>query len=381
MIARLSGLLAACLLLAGCGSPGGIQHTDIPPLPGHKAAFDQALVDQSTRRLYVADEGLLAVDVFDVSRNPPRYVTSVRLGKIPHGLAASKELHKVFVGLNGGGIAVLETDNSGGGANRVLDVIQTSAKKNVDLVDYNPASHQVWAAASDEGILFQVDAIRDRVMATLPIAPTLEQPRVDPRTGVVYVPDTDKNTLYEVDPYQVQVVQQWSLGVACGPTGLAIDSARQVAMIGCRDPHAGHIIAWDLKTGTPIRTLSDVQDVDQVIYDAGAGLYMAAGRAGAATAIGFFGGSPPAYRAVKITHADSRAVAYDEASQTVYTPDAKPGNEGLISFPAPRPVPPANPWVAPLLYLIPLVLVGIGVWSYGSRRARQRRLAGRPMYS
>jgi hypothetical protein len=374
-------LLGVCLLLAACGNPGGIQHTPIPPLAGHRAAFDQALVDQSARRLYLADGGLKAVDVFDVQQDPPRFLTSVRLGHAPHGLAVAADLHKVFVGMDGGGIAVLEANPSSPGVNRVLAVIQTSAQKNIDLVDYDPAGHRLWGAASDEGVLFEVDPIRNLVLGRLALTPGLEQPRWDSAQGALFVPDETKNLLYRIDPEKLAVAGQWSLGVACSPAGLGIDSQHEVALIGCLDPSAGYTLAWDLKAARMIRTLSDIGDADQVIYNAKAARFMVAGQSGGATAIGFFTSSPPAFAGLRVTHADSRAVAYDEATGMVFTPDAKAGNEGLLSFPLPQTEPPAPPFLAPLLYLFPLLIVGFAVWYHGRRRARERRLAGRPMYS
>lgn len=374
-------LLCVSLFLAACGSPGGLQHHDIPPLAGHRAAFDQAVVDQSSHRLYIADGGIQSVDVFDVSQEQPRYLTSVRVGHPPHGLAVATDLHKVFVGLDGGGIAVLEGNPGSRGAYRVLTVIQTAARKNVDLVDYDPGAHRLWAAASDEGILFEVDAIRNQVLGRLTLAAGLEQPRWDPGLQAVFVPDEGKNLLYEVNPATLAVARQWDLGVACSPAGLAIDSRRSIAMIGCLDPAAAHTLAWDLKAGRAIRTFGQVGDADQVIYNSKVDRFMVAGQSSGTTAIGFFGGHPLAFVSVQITHADSRAVAYEETTRMVFTPDAKAGNEGLLSFPLPEPQPPSPAYVAPLLYLFPLLLVGFAVWYYGRRRARERQLAGRPMYS
>ena len=65
----------------------------------------------------------------------------------------------------------------------------------------------------------------------------------------------------------------------------------------------------------------------------------------------------------------------------VSTPHAKPGNEGLLNLPLPEPQSPAPPFVAPLLYLLPLLVRGFALWYYGRSRSLERRLAGRPMYS
>ena len=381
MFRRIGGILAACLMAAACGTPGGLQHSDIPPLGGHLALFDQAAADPATHRLFLADEGLQAIDVFDISQPTPRYLASVKVGHKPHGLAVASGLREVFAGLDGGGIAVLSDDPSQPRSNRLLQTIPTTAKTNVDLLDYDPSQQVLWAAASDDGILFKVDARAGQVIGTLPITIGLEQPRYDPTTNVLYVNDTKQDAIYRVDPDQLTVIGKWSVGVTCEPSGMGLDSTHQVAVVGCLDTTAGYSLVWDLKRGRLVRTLPDIGDADQVIFDPGSQSFMAAGTSGGVTAIGFFGGSPVGFQQLKITHADTRAVAYDPGTQTVYAPDAKAGNEGLLSFPLPRPDSSGTPLLAPLLYLVPLLALGVAVWYYGRRRARARQLAGRPMYS
>lgn len=177
------------------------------------------------------------------------------------------------------------------------------------------------------------------------------------------------------------MANQWNFGVTCQPAGMGIDPGREVALIGCLDPTAGYPLVWDLKAGHEIRTLSDIGDADQVIYDAASGQFMVAGQNNGTTALGFFGGSPVGFLNLRTTHADSRAVAYEEATKMVSTPHAKPGNEGLLNLPLPEPQSPAPPFVAPLLYLLPLLVLGFALWYYGRSRSLERRLAGRPMYS
>lgn len=381
MIRPLGAFFATCLLLAACGAPVGVRHSEIPPLNGKKASFDQAAIDQSTHRLYLADGALAAIDVFDVSADPPRFLSSVKLGHAPHGLAVSADLHKVFAGMDGGAVAVIEADPAAKSANTVIATIQTSARKNVDLVDYDPSGHLLWAASSDEGILTKIDAIRNLAVSHLNLAAGLEQPRHDPADNRLYLPNMTKNLLYQIDPVKFAVLKQWELGVPCAPTGMGIDAKRKVALLGCSDPSIAYTLEWNLATGHQIRTLTEIGSADQVVYDAANDLYLVAGLSNGTTAIGFFGGAPVATRSVKVTHADTRAVAMDDASRVVFSPDAHPGEPGLISFSLPDQENPAPPLLAPFLYLLPLLLVGLAVWYFGRRRQRERQLAGRPMYS
>lgn len=374
-------ILAACLLGAACGTPGGLAHTEIPPLAGHPGSFDQATIDQAAEKLYLADGTLGAVDVFDVSQARPRYVTSIKVGHAPHGMALAPDLHKLFVGLDGGGVAVLEADPAARGVNTVLATIATSAKKNVDLVDYDPAAHVLWAASSDDGILTRIDAIRNLATSHMNLAAGLEQPRFNSGDHLLYLPNQARNVLYRINPDKLQVVQEWSLGVRCSPTGLGIDPKRQVAMLGCVDPGIAYTLEWNLAAGRVIRTFTEVANADQVVYDQASDLYLVAGSSNGTTSAGFFGGSPVAYRSSKLTHADTKAVAMDERSKVVYVPAAHPGDVGLISFALPPREVAAPPLLAPLLYLLPLVVVGLVVRYFGRKRERERRLAGRPQFS
>jgi len=377
----LGTLLAGCLALAACGTPAGIQHSDLPGLSGQKATFDQAIVDQSTHRLYLADETLGSVDVFDVGGGQPRFIRSVNIGRAPHGLAVASDLHKVFAGTDGGAVAVVEADPAAKSVNTVIATIQTSAKKNVDLVDYDPSGHILWAASSDDGVLTKIDAIRNVPLSHLNLTSGLEQPRYDPVDHSLYLPSQTKNLLYQIDSVTFTVTKQWDLGVPCAPTGMGIDAKRKVALLGCSDPAINYTLQLDLAAGHRIRTFTEVGGADQVVYDPANDLYLVAGMSGGVTATGLFGGAPVAYRSVKLTHSDSRAAAIDDASKVVFTPDAHPGETGLISFPLPENDSSAPPLLAPIVYLLPLVLVGLAVWYYGGRRQRERKLAGRPMYS
>jgi DNA-binding beta-propeller fold protein YncE len=373
--------LAGCLLLAACGTPAGLRHSEIPPLNGQKAAFDQATIDQATHRLYLADATLKSVDVFDVSGGQPHFLRSVKLGHAPHGLAVASDLHKVFVGIDGGAVAVIEGDPAAKNVNTVLATIRTSATKNVDLVDYDPTGHLLWAASSDDGILTRIDAIRNLALTQLNLPAGLEQPRYDSVDRFLYLPNMTKNLLYQIDAVNPAVVKQWDLGVPCGPTGMGIDAKRKVALLGCSDSSIAYTLEWDLAAGRLVRTFAQVGPADQVVYDLAYDVYLVAGASSGVTAIGFFGGAPVAYQSLKLTHADTRAAALDDASRVVFTPDAHTGETGLLSFALPAKETQAPPLLAPLLYLLPLVLVGLAVWYFGRRRQRQRRLSGRPMYS
>ena len=166
-----------------------------------------------------------------------------------------------------------------------------------------------------------------------------------------------------------------------GRKGMGIGRNRNIDVRGGGDNTVIKGMERESSGGRRVQSCNKVGTADKVVYDAANDIYLVAGASSGVTAVGFFGGAPLAYLTLKLTHADSRAAALDDASLVVFTPDSHTGEPGLLSFALPANETQAPPFVAPLLYLLPLLLVGLAVWYYGSRRARARRTAGRPLYS
>jgi len=381
MFRVLALVAAAGFALVACGSADRITRTDIPPLGGAPASYDQALIDPSSHRLYIADATDLGVDVFDVSTPRARYLTTVKVGKAPKGLAAAPDLHKVFAGLDGGAVAVIESDPTSPRVDTLLTKVQTTAQKNVDLVEYDPTDRLLIAASGDDGLLTSIDAIRNVPVGHLSLPAGLEQPRYDMSDRLIYLTNLKKNEVYSIDPRRLKLLHTWPVGMPCGATGLALDPGSGQAVIGCTDPTVAYSLAWSLRDGKVTQTLNELADVDQAVYDSTAKRFFLAGSYSGKSAVGVYTATPLQFQAVKITTSDSRAVAYDPANKVLYTPSRHPGTVGVMSFSVPNGEARLPSFITPLIYLLILVAVGVLVWYYGQKRARARRLAGRPLYS
>ena len=374
-------LAAAAVMGVACGTANQVTRTDIPPLGGAPGTYDQSLVVPSSHRLYIADATTLGVDVFDVSQQQPRYLTTVKTGKGPKGLAAAPDLHKVFAGLDGGAVAVIEADPASPRVDTLLTKIQTTAKTNVDLIEYDPVDRLLIAASGDDGVLTEIDAIRDVPVGRLSMPLGLEQPRFDAADKLVYLTNLKKNEIYAIDPRKQKIVHTWPVGVPCGATGLAIDSSGSQAVIGCTDPTVAYSLVWSIHDGRVTQTLTEVADVDQAIWDPTAKRFFLAGAYSGKSAVAVYADNPVTFQAVKITGSDSRAVAYEPTRGILYTPGRHPGYVGLLSFTVPTAEARLPAFVTPLAYLLILLAVGLAVWYFGRRRAQARRVAGRPLYS
>ncbi len=379
MFRLLATLLVGLFLLVGCGS--GATHISIPALEGKKADFDQSLIDQSTHRLYVADVALKSVDVFDATKPEPHFIRSIGVGSGSKGLALASDLKKVFAGLSSGRLAVIDGDPGSAHYGTLLTTIRFPFTGALDLIEYDPEQHLVWAASSADHSLSYVDVVRNRWLGKITLAKGLEQPRYNPADRMLYLDNGDANVIYKIDPRQRTVVSTWPVGVACTPTGMAINPKTGEAMLGCSSKDVARTVVFNVTQGRFIRSYTEVSAADQVIFDEKAGRFLVAGLGSGKSSVGVYAASPIKFLNVITTSASTRSVAYDEANRTVYTPVAKHGQEGVSSFPLPDPAPEPNPLLVPLVCLVALVGFGLVIWYVGRRRARARELAGRPAFS
>ncbi len=374
-------VLLVLLLVMSCGAP--LSRVDGPNQAGVSLKVDQVAVDQQAHRLYASNTTMKAVDIYDISVAPAKFEKSIPLGVQPFGIVLAPDLGKLFTGNSDSTVAIIDVAPSSSRTDRLLAKVPTGGKMHADLLDYDPRERKVYVANPDDAFVTAVDAIRNQALQRIDLAKGLQQPRYDAADGMVYITDADSNLLFQVDPRRDALVQKWTLPVTCTPAGLAIDSKRQRAMIGCTAPGLQLALLWDLAHGQLLTQLPQVGDADQLVYDPAVDRYLAGGSSGGSTALAVFAGDPVMFLGSVQTHADSRAVGYDEVHARFYVPTAKLGEGGLIGGPLPTgDAPYPFSWVLTVLfYIVPLVIFGVIVYFYGRRRARERAASGRPMFS
>lgn len=330
MAAGLSLLLVGCSPLgAGTCDPSAkvpLLEVPVPPVAGRTASFDDMVVDQAASRLYASDRTDAGVDVFDLSGDRPVYLDTVPTGAAPNGLALASDLGRLFVG-TGAGVVAIDLQRLA-----VTARIATPGKGGVDLLDYDPRDQRVFAASPAEGLLVPIDARAGQAGAPIGLAPGLEQPRYSAVDGMVYVNGGQANELSQVDAASGRVVARRTLPVPCSPNGLAINPARDQALLGCSDRSARQMLLWNFKTGRADHVIYKAGAGDLVAYDARADRYLfAAEHWPSGPEIAVFAGDGTYVTAVGLPAA-SGSVAFDEAHSMVYTADQRPGRGGLFRF-------------------------------------------------
>src|SRR5579872_863681 len=139
-LCSVSAALVGVALLSGCAScESTVVQSRLPVLAA--GYLDGAALDPSAIRFYLADRADQGVDVFDVGSASPRFVTTVRVSSYPNGLAMASDRHRLYVGLVGGAVAVIDTDPQSKTSMTVVDRINVNTAS-IDLIDYSASANR-----------------------------------------------------------------------------------------------------------------------------------------------------------------------------------------------------------------------------------------------
>src|SRR5260370_12764149 len=144
--AAVCGGAAGALLLGGCAScESTVRQTAIPVVTA--GSFDGIEADQASHRIFLADRVAHGVDVIDVSGPTPRFAGTVDLVAPPNRLAYAPDRNRLFAGLEGGAVAVVDMD-SGSAKYLTVSARVTVDGTSADLTDYSPKTGRVYIRPS-----------------------------------------------------------------------------------------------------------------------------------------------------------------------------------------------------------------------------------------
>jgi DNA-binding beta-propeller fold protein YncE len=295
-------------------------------------------IDHDRHILYLGNNWSGGVDVFDISSAQPSYSRTIKIRGRIYGIAVATNVGKVYVGVSGSVVAVIDINPQSDKANTVIARIDTGGTDITDLVDYDPLNKKLYAANHFEGFMVCIDATRDVVVGRVEgLGSGLEQPRFNPVDGMVYLTDNVNNVLHQIDPVSNQVVKTFEIADECYPCGMAINPGTNRALLACSNREHPHTVIWDLNE----------QRIDSVIEESGCGdgaiydptidrfFFAAAGFAGGPV-MGIFGGEPVRFLTNVPTAKGASWVAYDRRNRLVYAPVIEDGRPALSSFPLPE---------------------------------------------
>ncbi len=311
----------------------------LTPLPeGVRAKFcDTLAIDHERQVLYLADNWSGGVDVFDISSPRAKYEATIKLGGRVYGLSVASNVRKLYAGMSGSTLAVVDISAKSLAAQTVASQIITGGRNHVDLLDYEATRERVYAANRMDGLLVTVDAVTDEIVGrTDGLGSGLEQPRFNEADGMIYLTDNRDNVLYQIESESNRLVNRFPIGDPCFPNGLAIDAKANRALLACSNKQRPHTVIWDLERQVVESVIEECGCGDGALYEPSLDRYLfAANGSRMGPVVGIFGGDPVRLLRSVATAKGASWVGYDRKNGVVYTTAIDGGRPALLSFPMP----------------------------------------------
>jgi DNA-binding beta-propeller fold protein YncE len=296
---------------------------------GGSGGWDYLEVDPATHRLFISRGNHVIVVDPDSGKI---------LGDIPnvpgvHGIAIADEFNKGFITNGKAGDATMFDLTS----LAVSGSIKTD--KDSDGTIYDPFSKRVFTFNGDANTSTAIDVATGKAVATFPLGGGPEFAAADAR-GKIFVNLEDKSALVKFDAKTLKIENTWPLAPCESPSGLAIDAAHEILIVGCHNQLMAFV---DGNSGKVLATVPIGQGVDANRFDPATGYAFASCGDGTLT-IAHEDSLTQFSIVEKIqTQRGARTMALDYATHAVYLVTADFGPTPAPTAENPRARPPILP--------------------------------------
>jgi DNA-binding beta-propeller fold protein YncE len=241
------------MLLAGPAQAQGWHLSRRVPLAG-AVRWDYLTLDPARRRLFIAHD--TEVTVVDAD-----WLTVT--AKIPgtqgvHGVALAPDLGRGYAS-DGRDSTVTIFDLA---SLRVVGRIAVTGRQ-PDAIAYDSVSRRVFTFNGGSENATAIDAEKGAVAGTIPLGGRPEFAVPDGR-GRLFVNLEDRDSLLSFETRTLKPVARWPLAPCVAPSALAMDRARRLLFVGCRNRLLAVV---DADRGTVLTTLPIGAGVDAVVFD------------------------------------------------------------------------------------------------------------------
>jgi hypothetical protein len=289
-------------------------------VPGSGGAWDYAVVDGNSGRLFLAQAGVTALDL-----KTNTITTGLVGGKMTHALAP----------LGDGTLAVDDSQNKvitifEGSSGKILSTISTANDNPVggvhalDAMVLEPKTGLLIAINGESGLVLLIDVKKSGVVGTVAVGGHPEFAAAD-GTGKVYI-NVNRGEVSEIVALDIasrKVVKRIPLDGCEEATGLAYDQADNMVLSVCDN---GILKAFDGGAGRVIASIAVSRGADAVMFDSmRRRAFVAGGEDGTLSVIAVRSNRDIAVVQTLSTQAGTRLGAVDIGSGRVYLPSAKFG--------------------------------------------------------
>jgi DNA-binding beta-propeller fold protein YncE len=323
-------LLAAAYVRAAAPSGGGSGYHLIKKVKlGGSGGWDYLEVDPATHRLFVTR----ATHVIVVDPDLGKIIGDIPDTQGVHGIAFAAEFNKGF------------TSNGRSSDSTIFDLTSLKALggaptgKDPDGLIYDPFSKRAFAFNGEANSSTAIDAASGKVAGTVALGGGPEFAASDNK-GNIFVNLEDKSALVKFGARTLQVENTWPLAPCESPSGLAIDAAHEILVVGCRNKLMTFV---DGNSGKVLATVPIGQGVDANRFDPATGYAFASCGDGTLTIA--HEDSPTKFSLLETiqTQRGARTMALDYATHAVYLVTAELGAAPVATPENPHPRPTIVP--------------------------------------
>jgi DNA-binding beta-propeller fold protein YncE len=323
-------MLARILLIAvGCaagtwpldsGATEAAGYSIIAHVPGSGGAWDYAVVDAHSGRLFLAQGGVTAMDL-----ETNKVTAGLVPGKITHGLVplgdrtvavddSKTKVITIFDGASGKILSTISTAND----NRV-DGIHA-----LDAMLLEPKTGLLIALNGESGLLLLIDVKKASVVGTLSVDGHPEFAAADGMGNIyINVNRAKSSEIVAIDIVSRKTVKHVPLDGCEEATGLAYDEADKLVISVCDN---GVLKAYDTRAQRVVASVAVGRGADAVMFDATRRrAFVASGDDGNLSVIAIRSNSDIALVQTLRTQVGTRLGAVDIGTGRVYLPSAKFG--------------------------------------------------------
>jgi hypothetical protein len=296
---------------------------------GGEGGWDYLTVDPATHRLFISrGTHVMVVDVEE----------GKVVGDIPntagvHGIALVQDMHKGFTS-NGRAATASMFDST-----TLKTLGEAKTDKDPDAIIYDSFSKRVFTFNGDASSATAIDSATGKTVGNVALGGGPEFAASDGQ-GHIFVNLEDKSQLVKFNPATLKVENTWPLAPCESPSGLAIDAAHEILVVGCHNKMMAFV---DGNSGKVLGTVPIGQGVDANRFDAATGLAFASCGDGTITVA--HEDAPDKFTVVDTiaTQRGARTMELDSSNHNLYTVSAEFGATPAATAEHPHPRPAIVP--------------------------------------
>jgi YVTN family beta-propeller protein len=296
---------------------------------GGSGGWDYLTVDPATHRVFISRSSHVIV----VDPDQGKIIGDVPDTQGVHGIALAASLNRGF------------TSNGRAATSTMFDLTTLatlgSAKtdQDPDAIVFDPFTKRVFTMNGDSSTSTAIDAATGKVVGSVALGGGPEFAASDAK-GSVFVNLEDKSELVKFNPQTLKVENTWPLAPCESPSGLAIDAAHEILIVGC---HNKLMTFVDGNSGKVLGTVPIGQGVDANRFDPATGFAFASCGDGTLTIA--HEDAPGKFSLVETisTQRGARTMAIDLSTHNLYLVTAEFGPTPSPTADNPRARPPILP--------------------------------------